>query len=91
MEARMKSPAVVIPDAMTAIRSLNEAVQQGGVPERTLDLVHLRTSQINGCSVCLGPAVKARKGGETDERLFTLSAWRDTPYSPGVWAHRGAD
>ena len=40
MEARMKSPAVVIPDAMTAIRSLNEAVQQGGVPERTLDLVH---------------------------------------------------
>jgi alkylhydroperoxidase family enzyme len=34
----------------------------------------------NGCSVCLGAAVKARKDGETDERLFTLSAWRDTPY-----------
>jgi AhpD family alkylhydroperoxidase len=80
MKARMKSPAVIIPDAMTAIRSLNEAVQQGGVPQRTLDLVHLRTSQINGCGVCLGAASKARKNGETDERLFTLSAWRDTPY-----------
>ena len=80
MEARMKSPAVIIPDAMTAIRSLNEAIQQGGVPQRTVDLIHLRTSQINGCAVCLGAAVKAREDGETDERLFTLSAWRDTPY-----------
>ena len=80
MQSRMKSPGIVIPDAMTAIRSLNEAVQQGGVPQRTLDLVHLRASQINGCSVCLGAAAKARTDGETDERLFTLSAWRDTPY-----------
>jgi AhpD family alkylhydroperoxidase len=80
MEARMKSPAVIIPDAMTAIRSLNEAVRQGGVPQRTLDLIHLRTSQINGCAVCLGAAVKAWNDGETDERLFTLPAWRDTPY-----------
>ena len=80
MEARMKSPAIIIPDAMAAIRSLTEAVQQGGVPQRTLDLVHLRASQINGCSVCLGAAVKARKDGQTDQRLFTLSAWRDTPY-----------
>jgi AhpD family alkylhydroperoxidase len=80
MEARMKSPAIIIPDAMTAIRPLNEAVQQGGVPQRTPDLVHLRASQINGCSVCLGAAAKARKDGETDQRLFTLSAWRDTPY-----------
>jgi AhpD family alkylhydroperoxidase len=80
MKARMKSPAVIIPDAMTAIRSLNEAIQQGGVPQRTLDLVHQRISQINGCSVCLGAAIKARKDGDTDERLFTLPAWRDTPY-----------
>jgi AhpD family alkylhydroperoxidase len=80
MEARMKSPAVIIPDAMTAIRSLNEAVQQGGVAQRTLDLVHLRTSQINGCAVCLGAGLRARKDGETAERLLTLSAWRDTPY-----------
>jgi AhpD family alkylhydroperoxidase len=80
MQARMKSPGIVIPDAMTAIRSLNEAVQQGGVPQRTLDLVHLRASQINGCSVCVGAAAKAKRDGETDERLFTVVAWRDTPY-----------
>jgi AhpD family alkylhydroperoxidase len=76
----MKSPGVIIPDAMSAIRALNEAVQQGGVPQRTLDLVHLRASQINGCSVCLGAATRARTDGETDERLFTLLAWRGTPY-----------
>jgi AhpD family alkylhydroperoxidase len=80
MQARMKNPAMVIPDAMTAIKALNEAVRQGGVPPRTLDLVHLRASQINGCSVCVGAAARARKDGETDERLFTVVAWRDTPY-----------
>jgi AhpD family alkylhydroperoxidase len=80
MQARMKNPAVVIPDAMTAVRALIKSVQQGYVPPRTLDLVHLRASQINGCAVCVGSAARARKEGETDERLFTLVAWRDTPY-----------
>jgi AhpD family alkylhydroperoxidase len=84
MEARMKNPGLVIPDAMIAVRALNEAVQQGGVPQRTLDLVHLRASQINGCSVCVGAAAKAREDGETDDRLFTLVAWRDTPYFTGA-------
>lgn len=78
MQARTKNPAVVIPDAMTAIRALNEAIKQGGVPPRTPDLVHLRASQINGCSVRVGAAAKAREEGETDQRLFTLIAWRDT-------------
>lgn len=80
MQARMKNPGLVIPDAMHAIRALNRAVQQGGVPQSTLDLVHLRASQINACSVCVGAASKARKDGETDERLFTLVAWRGSPY-----------
>jgi AhpD family alkylhydroperoxidase len=76
----MTNPAVVIPDAMTAIRALGESVNQGGVPRRTLALVHLRASQINGCSTCVGAAANARKDGETDERLDTLVAWRDTPH-----------
>ena len=43
--------------------------------------MHLRASQINGCSVCVDMHPKiARKVGETDERLFAVSAWRDTPY-----------
>ena len=80
MQARMKNPGLVIPSAMAAIKALNEAVQEGGVPQRTLDLVHLRASQINGCSVCVGAAAGYHKGGETEQRLFTLVAWRDTPY-----------
>ena len=51
------------------------------MPEPTLELVHLRASQINGCSVCLdGHSQAAKKAGETDERLFTLAAWREAPY-----------
>jgi AhpD family alkylhydroperoxidase len=80
MQARMKNPAMIIPGADTAIRALNEAVKQGGVPKRTLDLVHLRASQINGCSVCVGSAARIRTDGETDERLSTLVAWRGAPY-----------
>ena len=44
---------MVIPDAMQALQALATSLYQGGVPRRPLDLVHLRTSQINGCSVCL--------------------------------------
>jgi AhpD family alkylhydroperoxidase len=56
-------------------------VETGGVPPRTLALVHLRASQINGCSACVdGGARGAKKAGDTDERLFTVAAWRETPY-----------
>jgi AhpD family alkylhydroperoxidase len=80
MQPRIKNPGVIIPAATTAIHALNDAVQQGGVPQRTLDLVHLRASQINGCSVCVGAASRPRPDGDTDARLFTVVAWRDTPY-----------
>lgn len=80
MPARMKNPAVVIPEAMTAIRCLNQAVTHSGVPQTTLELVHLRVSQINGCAVCLGAGVTALEAGESAQRLLTLTAWRETPY-----------
>lgn len=80
LQARMKHPVMVIPDAMTALQSLNTVVQ-GGLPHKLLELVHLRASQINGCSVCVDMHPKiARKAGETDERLFAVAAWRDSPY-----------
>jgi AhpD family alkylhydroperoxidase len=79
--ARIRNPALVIPDAMRAIQALNSAIQRGGVPSATLDLVHLRASQINGCSFCVHSGTRhARQAGEADERLFAVAAWRDTPY-----------
>ena len=80
MQARMKNPATIIPDAMTAIQALNAATGQGGVPPATLGLVHLRASQINGCSFCCNAGSRhAKASGETDERLFSVAAWREAP------------
>lgn len=80
-QARIKNPAQVLPDAIGALQNLAMLPQKGGVPQHTLDLVHLRASQINGCSFCVvGGIQHARKTGETDERLFAVSAWREAPY-----------
>ena len=81
MQARMNHPAVLIPEAMQALNALATVTGKGVVPLLTLELVNLRASQINGCSVCVdGHPRLARKAGETDERLFAVAAWRDTPY-----------
>lgn len=81
MQARMKNPAMVLPGAMQSIQGLMKATTQGGVPQATLELVHLRASQINGCSACVDMGAKqAKKAGETDERLFAVAAWREAPY-----------
>ncbi|GHO43815.1 carboxymuconolactone decarboxylase family protein [Ktedonospora formicarum] len=81
MQPRMKNPAMLLPDAMSSILSLLKATQKGGVPQITLELVHLRASQINGCSACVvSGSHNAKKAGETDERLFAVAAWRETPY-----------
>jgi len=80
MQARMNHPAMVVPDAMKALQALGATTKQG-LPEKLLELVHLRASQINGCSVCVDMHPKlAKKAGETDERLFAAAAWRDAPY-----------
>jgi AhpD family alkylhydroperoxidase len=77
----MKNPAMVLPGALQALTSLARATEQAGVPATTLYLVHLRSSQINGCGVCVDMHAKElRKAGESDERVFAVAAWRDTPY-----------
>jgi len=79
MQARMKNPVMILPDAMPALVALDKSTE--GVPYVTRKLVQLRASQINGCSVCaLMHARELKKAGETDDRLFALAAWRDTPY-----------
>jgi AhpD family alkylhydroperoxidase len=81
MQARMANPAMIVPDAMKARMALGTSAKKGDVPARTLDLVHLRASQINGCSFCVEMHARdLKKGGEKDERLFAVAAWREAPY-----------
>ncbi|MCK9921714.1 carboxymuconolactone decarboxylase family protein [Frankia sp. AgPm24] len=81
MAARMKNPAAVIAEAWPAIAALNAASESADVPLVTLALVHLRVSQVNGCSACVDAGVRdALKAGETPERLGAVVAWRDTTY-----------
>lgn len=81
MQARMKNPAAIVPGAMEAIRMLMASAQKTGAPPEVLQLVHLRASQINGCSLCVDGGVKhAKQAGEIDDRLFAVSAWREAPY-----------
>jgi AhpD family alkylhydroperoxidase len=77
----MSNPATILPGATQGIQALIKATQQGGVPQTVLELVHLRASQINGCSFCVDyGAHSMKKAGETDERIFSVAAWREAPY-----------
>src|SRR5712692_4203332 len=81
MQTRMSNPATILPDASNGIQALLKATRKGGVPQAVLELVHLRASQINGCSFCVDAGARsAKKAGETDERLLAVAAWRETPY-----------
>lgn len=81
MKARMKNPAMVVPNALQTLQALGKLTHDCGLPPKVLELVHLRASQLNGCGVCVDMHPRlARKAGESDERLFAVSAWRDTPY-----------
>ncbi len=79
--ARMQNPAVVVPDAMQALYALGTAAKKAGVPLRTLNLVYLRASQINGCGFCVDMhSREMKREGETDERIFGVAAWHESPH-----------
>jgi AhpD family alkylhydroperoxidase len=81
MQARMNHPVMIFPDAMKAMFALKAATDNSGLSETTVQMVHLRASQINGCSVCVEMhAEQLRQGGESLERILTVAAWRDAPY-----------
>jgi AhpD family alkylhydroperoxidase len=81
MEARLPNPATLLPDVNPAIQQLIKATHTGGAPETVLELVHLRASQINGCSFCLDWGWRSgRQSGIADEKLFAVAAWREMPY-----------
>ena len=71
----------VAPDAIKAMRELEKYVHGSGLERPLYELVKTRASQINGCAFCLDMHTKdARKAGETEQRLYALSAWRETPF-----------
>ena len=85
MQARLKHPVFILPDAMQALRALGASAKASGIPASTIDLVNLRASQINGCSVCVEMhAQDMKKAGESDERVFAVAAWRETTYFTGA-------
>ena len=80
MTARMTNPAFAVDGAMDALNAVAKTISRARVPI-SRELVHLRASQINGCSVCVDMHAKAaRRSGESEERVFAVAAWRETPY-----------
>jgi len=78
---RMQNPAALLPGSVEAVQALMECTRQGGVPETTLELVHLRASQINGCSFCVDAGWRSAKRKDVAlEKLFAVAAWREAPY-----------
>jgi AhpD family alkylhydroperoxidase len=73
--------AEVLPKGFNAMLAFSGYVQSSKLKPTHKHLINIRASQINGCAYCLDMHTKeARADGETEQRLYTLSAWRDTPF-----------
>ncbi|MEU9835574.1 carboxymuconolactone decarboxylase family protein [Streptosporangium sp. NPDC048047] len=73
--------AEVAPEGYQAMLGLEKYLNGSGLPRPTLKLVKVRASQINGCGFCVDMhSHEAKQAGESDERLFSVAAWRETPY-----------
>ena len=73
--------ARVTPDASRAILGLEAYVRRCGLERALVELVKIRASQINGCAFCIDMHTKdARAAGETEQRIYALNAWRETPF-----------
>jgi AhpD family alkylhydroperoxidase len=75
----------ITPDVSAAMGSLHaaavSAAQEAKLEPELLELVRIRASQINGCAFCLDLHTRdARARGETEQRIYTLNAWRETPF-----------
>lgn len=74
------NPYKLVPEAMQAMMALEGFVEKSGLEHSLIDLVKTRASQINGCAYCVHMHTReARARGETEERLYLLSAWRESP------------
>ena len=81
IEPRIPNIAGTVPEALQALLALAKAAAKGGIPPTTHKLVHLRASQINGCSFCVDMhSRELRDAGESDERIWGVAGWRESPY-----------
>jgi AhpD family alkylhydroperoxidase len=85
MQARMNHPAFVVAGVMPALTEFGKATaaarKGAGLPYLTAALVQIRAAQINGCSYCVNlHAREARQAGDTEQRIYAISAWREAPY-----------
>jgi AhpD family alkylhydroperoxidase len=84
MKIARLSPLEHAPEAIRAFRSVEAYIAGSGLPHSLVELVKMRASQLNGCAFCLDMHSKdARRHGETEQRLYVLAGWRDSPlYTP---------
>lgn len=81
MEARMKNPAYVLPDALKGIQNIFKGINSSGLSQELQELVGLRVSQINGCSACVYAHVQnLNKGGASTDKVATVAAWQESPF-----------
>jgi AhpD family alkylhydroperoxidase len=79
MQPRIKNPAMLIPDVLAPAQALGKVADKL-LPEKLRHLVHMRASQINGCAFCLELHHSMLESDETQQRLLTVAAWRDSPF-----------
>ncbi|MDR3749995.1 MAG: carboxymuconolactone decarboxylase family protein [Terracidiphilus sp.] len=73
--------AKAFPEGVHAIRTVDKAIRESGLESSLLELIKTRASQLNGCAYCIDMHTKdARAAGETEQRLYALTAWRETPF-----------
>lgn len=81
VEPRMNYQAALPKEALHALYTVEQVVKKSGIDHKLLELVKMRASQINGCAFCIDMHSRdARAEGETEQRLYGLNAWRETPY-----------
>ena len=81
IQPRMPHVATLVPEAAKAMYALSKSAARNGLPETTKFLVHLRASQINGCSFCAEMhSRELEEAGQPSERIWTVAAWREAPY-----------
>jgi AhpD family alkylhydroperoxidase len=80
MAERLKY-AKAFPEGIHALMALGKTINTSGLEPSLMELVKIRASQLNGCAYCIDMHTKdARAAGETEQRLYALSAWRETPF-----------